>query len=132
MFVSLEDIKHAYNIKKCKFVLHFFLSLVYILKKEKKKANLSKEGILMKFSSMGAKLINVRYYHISLIKKNTDNGKILKQYLLKTLFLKGTEKYIVSNKRNLVNKKIDFHPELPFAIFNSYVDIEKMFIIVLM
>ena len=50
--------------------------------------NLSKEEILMKFNSMDAKLINARYRHrhISLIKKiHIGNGKILKQYLLKTL-----------------------------------------------
>ena len=48
--------------------------------------NLSKEEILMKLNSMGVKLINATYQHISLIKKKMlIMGKILKQYLLKTL-----------------------------------------------
>ena len=45
----------------------------------------------MKINSMGVKLINARYQHISLIKKIIDNGKSMgnngKQYLLKTLIL---------------------------------------------
>ena len=49
--------------------------------------NLSKEEILMKFNSMGFKLISARWQHTSLIKKIMIMGSKLKQYLLKTLIL---------------------------------------------
>ena len=40
--------------------------------------NLSKEEKLLKYNSMGAKLINARYQHVSLIQKNIDNWKNIK------------------------------------------------------
>ena len=36
---------------------------------------------------MGVKLLNAKYLYISLIKKVLIMGKVLKQYLLKTLIL---------------------------------------------
>ena len=95
--------------------------------------NLSKEEILMKFNSMGAKLINPKYLHISLIKKNIDNGKNIKTMPVEDIDFKliNTKKHIISNKPNLANKEIAYCFELPFGIltFDSYVDIEKMYII---
>ena len=96
-------------------------------------ANLSKEEILMKFNSMGAKLINPKYLHISLIKKNIDNGKNIKTMPVEDTDFKliNIKKHIISNKPNLANKEITYCFELPFGIltFDSYVDIEKMYII---
>ena len=95
--------------------------------------NLSKEEILMKFNSMGAKLINPKYLHISLIKKNIDNGKNIKTMPVEDIDFKliNIKKHIISNKPNLANKEIAYCSELPFGIltFDSYVDIEKMYII---
>ena len=39
----------------------------------------------MKFDSLGAKLINARYQHISLIKNNIDNGENIKTILIEDI-----------------------------------------------
>ena len=95
--------------------------------------NLSKEKILMKFDSLGAKLINARYQHISLIKNNIDNGENIKTILIEDIDFKliNIKKYIIFNKPDLVNKEVAYCFELPFEIltFNSHVDVEKMYII---
>ena len=113
IFVNLENIKPVYNIKKCK--SFFTLFSVFSIKKM---SNLSKEEILMKFNSMGGKLINARYHHISLIKKKKKKkmimGKILKQNLsipIEDIDFKliNVKKYIVLSKSNLVNKEIAYY-----------------------
>ena len=55
---------------------------------------------------MGAKLIDARYRHIFLIKKNIDNGKNIKAIPIEDIDFKliNIKKYIISNKPNLVNK----------------------------
>ena len=66
-------------------------------------------------------------------KKNIGNRKNVKTIPIKDIDFKliNIEKYIISNKPNLVNKEITYCFELPFGIltFNGYVDIEKMYII---
>ena len=95
--------------------------------------NLSKEEKLLKSNSMGAKLINARYQHVSLIQKNIDNWKNIKIMPIEDTDFKliNLKKYIISNKLNLVNRKIAYWFELIFGIltFNSYVDIDKKSII---
>ena len=87
----------------------------------------------MKFNSIGVKLKKERYDHISLIKKDIDNGKNIKIKPIENIDFKliNVKKYIILNKPNLVNKAIAYCFKLPFGIltFNSYVDIEKMCII---
>ena len=65
--------------------------------------------------------------------KNIGNRKNVKTIPIKDIDFKliNIEKYIISNKPNLVNKEITYCFELPFGIltFNGYVDIEKMYII---
>ena len=65
--------------------------------------------------------------------KNIGNRKNVKTIPIKDTDFKliNIEKYIISNKPNLVNKEITYCFELPFGIltFNGYVDIEKMYII---
>ena len=65
--------------------------------------------------------------------KNIGNRKNVKTIPIKDIDFKliNIEKYIISNKPNLVNREITYCFELPFGIltFNGYVDIEKMYII---
>ena len=94
IFVNLENIEPVYNIKKCK--SFFTLFSVFSIKKM---SNLSKEEILMKFNSMGGKLIM---------------GKILKKnqsITIEDIYFKliNVKKYIVLSKSNLVNKEIAYY-----------------------
>ena len=81
---------------------------------------MSSQKTEMKFkklsNNMNIKLVNGLGLHISLIKKNTDNGKNLK---------------IKPVDSSIQNKEIACCSELPFGIlsFNSYLDIESMSII---
>ena len=81
---------------------------------------MSSQKTHMKFkklsNNMNIKLGNGLGLHISLIKKNTDNGKNLK---------------IKPVDSSIQNKEIACCSELPFGIlsFNSYLDIESMSII---
>ena len=70
--------------------------------------NLSKEEILMKFNSLGVKLINAKYIDISLIKNNIDNGKSIKIITIENIDFKliNIKEYIISNKTVHVSKEI--------------------------
>ena len=87
----------------------------------------------MKFNGMGVKLINARYQHISLIKKNIDKGKNIKTIPIEDIDFKSVnlKKYVILNKPNLIDKEIAYCLGLPFGIltFNCYVDSEKIYII---
>ena len=93
--------------------------------------NLSKEEILMKFNSLGVKLINAKYIDISLNKNNIDNGKSIKIITIENIDFKliNIKEYIISNKTVHVSKEIADFFELPCGIltFNRYVDIEKLY-----
>ena len=81
---------------------------------------------MITFNSMGVKLINVKYLHLSLMNKNIGNGKNTK-----TIPNEDIDFRFINIKRSMLNKPNILNEEIGHC-FNSYVDIEKRVLFLLM